>query len=144
MAQDARQAFSAAHQTNKQLKVTNEGGDGEVLIGLEEDSPKCVQPTAICSYKVAVRIRDNQGKTVHASTLNATANAERCQDICEKALNVAVVKVVDAAVAALNPRSASEDGGVTGESGEAGELTSSSSDGGSSTPARSWASRATA
>lgn len=119
-AQEARQAFNSAKQTNKNLRVVPEGGDGEVVVGLEEDSPKCVQPTAICSYKVAVRIRDNQNKTVFASTLNATANAERCQDLCEKALNVVVVKVVETAVASLNPKGPSDDAGVSAETSEAG------------------------
>ncbi len=120
-AQEARQAFDSAKQTNKNLKVVREGGDGEVVIGLEEDSPKCVQPTAICSYKVAVRVRDNQNKTAFASTLHATASSERCADLCEKALNVVVVKVVETAVAALNPKGPSEDAGVAADTSDAGE-----------------------
>ncbi len=100
-AQEVRQAFDAAKQTNKNFFLVREGGDGEVLVGLENDSPKCVQPTALCSYKIAIRIRDNQGKVVHSSTTTATANAERCADLCERAHNIMVVKVVESAVAAL-------------------------------------------
>ena len=71
------------------------------LVGLENDSPKCVPPTALCSYKVAVRIRDNQNKVVHSASTTASATAERCSDLCEKAINHAVVKVVETAVSVL-------------------------------------------
>jgi hypothetical protein len=138
-AQEARQAFDSAKQTNKNLKVVREGGDGEVVIGLEEDSPKCVQPTAICSYKVAVRIRDNQGKTVFASTLNATANSERCADLCDKALNVVVVKVVETAVASLNLRGANDEAGVSAETGDGGADTTTAAADASTSPVASSA-----
>jgi hypothetical protein len=100
-AQDAQQAFNAAKQNNKSFAVVHEGGDGEILVGLENDSPKCVPPTGLCSYKVAVRIRDNQNKVVHQFTTTGSANAERCADLCEKALNQVVVKVIEGAASAL-------------------------------------------
>lgn len=100
-AQDARGAFEAARQTNQKLRIVREGGDGEVLVGLENDSPKCVAPTALCSFKVAYRIKDNQGKVVHAETIGVSANAERCNDLCGRALNNMVVKVLEAAATHL-------------------------------------------
>lgn len=110
-AQEARNAFEAARQTNKSLRIVNDGGDGEVLVGLENDSPKCVAPTALCSFKVAYRIRDNEGKVVHMETTTVTASAERCADLCEKALNSMVVKVIEAAAAALKPGEGDPDAG---------------------------------
>lgn len=100
-AEEARRAFKAARQNNKNFSLVQEGGDGEVLVGLENDSPKCVAPTALCSYKVAFRIRDNAGKIVHSEVTAATANAERCADLCERARTALVVKVIEAAVVAL-------------------------------------------
>src|SRR5688500_14421438 len=84
-AQDARSAFQAVRQTNKGFALVREGGDGEVLVGLENDSPKCVAPTALCSFKVAVRIRNNAGKVVHSGITQVSANADRCADLCDKA-----------------------------------------------------------
>jgi serine/threonine-protein kinase len=98
---DARQAFDAAKHTNKNLRIVREGGDGELLVGLENDSPKCVAPMALCSFKVALRIKNNDGKVVHRSTTTASANAERCADLCDRALSSMVVKAIEAASAAL-------------------------------------------
>jgi hypothetical protein len=100
-AKEAREAFELVKANNKSFALVREGGDGEVLVGLENDSPKCVQPTALCSFKVAYRIKDNQGKVVHASTTTISANAERCTGLCERALNNIAVRVVEAAAAAL-------------------------------------------
>lgn len=111
-AQDARSAFQAVKQSNKSFSVVREGGDGEVLVGLENDSPKCVAPTALCSFKVALRIKNNAGKVVHASVFDVSANAERCADLCDKALNSMVVKAIDTAVATLKPGSEPGDGGA--------------------------------
>ena len=41
-AQEMRRAFEAVHQNNHAFTVVNEGGDGDALVGLENDSPKCV------------------------------------------------------------------------------------------------------
>jgi hypothetical protein len=111
-AQEARSAFDAAKRNNKNLAIVHEGGDGELLIGLENDSPKCVAPTALCSFKVAIRVRDNQGKVLHASTQTASANAERCADLCTKALNGAVVKAIEAAAGVLKSSSGSDEAGA--------------------------------
>lgn len=100
-AQDVQQAFNAAKENNKSFSIVREGGDGEVLIGLDNDSPACVQPTAFCSFKMAFRIRDNQGKVVQVSTTPASASSDKCAGLCEKALNAAVVKVIEASVVAL-------------------------------------------
>ena len=127
-AQDARSAFQAVRQSNKNFALVREGGDGEVLVGLENDSPKCVAPTALCSYKVAVRIKNNAGKVVHSSVFDVSANGERCGDLCDKALNSMVVKVIDAAVASLKSGSDAADGGAS--DGEAPVAAADTSDGG--------------
>jgi hypothetical protein len=100
-AQEARRAFEAAKQNNQGFSVVNEGGDGEVLIGLENDSPKCVPPTALCSYRVAFRVKSYKGDVVHTSATTVSANADRCADLCAKALNNLVVKVVETAANSL-------------------------------------------
>jgi hypothetical protein len=100
-AQDTRQMFEAVKQNNKQFSVVQDGGDGEVLIGLENDSPKCVAPTALCSYKVAYRIRDNANNVLFTTTTSASASANTCSDLCGKVLSQVVVKVVDKAASLL-------------------------------------------
>src|SRR5262245_44542187 len=42
---DARRTFDAAKANNKNFRIVQEGGDGELLVGLDNDSPKCVEPT---------------------------------------------------------------------------------------------------
>jgi hypothetical protein len=126
-AKEAREAFEQVKANNKSFSVVREGGDGEVVIGLENDSPKCVQPTALCQFKVAYRIKDNQGKIVHTSTATISANAERCSGLCEKALNNVSVRVIEAAVLALKTSGADagdeaavEDAGIVDAAPEAG------------------------
>jgi hypothetical protein len=111
-AEDARRAFQAVKENNKTFSVVREGGDGEVLIGLDNDSPKCVAPTGLCSFKISYRIRDNNGVIVQATTTSVTATSEHCSDLCSKALNNVAVKVVEAASAVLKSGSASSDASV--------------------------------
>ena len=112
-AQDTYEAFNAAKRTNENFHLVKQGGDGEVLVGLENDSPKCVPPTGLCSYKVAVRVRDNGGSVVHAATLSAAASGDRCGDLCSKAVNSVVIQVIEAAVAALKNGAGSVDAGIS-------------------------------
>jgi len=100
-AEDARHTFEAAKQNNKGFSVVKEGGDGEVVVGLENDSPKCVQPTALCSFKVSYRIKDREGHVVHASTTSVVATSDRCPDLCAKALVSVATKVIDTAAGLL-------------------------------------------
>jgi hypothetical protein len=111
-AEDARHAFQAVKENNKSFSVVREGGDGEVLVGLDNDSPKCVAPTGLCSFKISYRIRDNNGVVLQAATTSVTATSEHCADLCSKALNNVAVKVVEAASAVLKSGSASGDGSV--------------------------------
>ncbi len=110
-AQDARRAFEAVHQNNTQFTVVNQGGDGEVIVGLENDSPKCVAPTALCSFKISYRVRDNKGEVLHAATTTVSTNSDRCSAVCSKALVDVAVTVVEAAAAVLRT-GAAPDGGV--------------------------------
>lgn len=100
-AEDARRAFQAVKENNKAFSVVREGGDGEVLVGLDNDSPQCVPPTGLCSFKISYRIRDNSGAIVQAATTSVNATSEHCADLCSKALNNVAVRVVEAASAAL-------------------------------------------
>ena len=124
-AQDARRAFEAVHQNNTQFTVVNEGGDGDVLVGLENDSPKCVPPTALCSLKISFRVRDNKGEILHAATTTVSASSDRCTEICTKALNNVAVKVVEAAAGVLKSGGASDASVETAEGGPSGETASS-------------------
>ena len=100
-AMDAKQTFDAAKQNNKTLHIVQQGGDGEVLVGLDNDSPKCVEPTALCSYKVVYRVKNANGEVVALGATSASANADRCSDLCARALNQVTVKVLEVASAAL-------------------------------------------
>jgi hypothetical protein len=100
-AQEAHRSFEAVNQNNPTFHLVKEGGDGEVVVGLENDSPKCVPPTALCSYKIAYRIRDKTGSLVYTQVTNVSATSEHCSDLCSKALNNIAVKVVELASAAL-------------------------------------------
>ena len=100
-AEDMKHSLEAVKANNKTFSVVTDGGDGEVLLGLDNDSPACVAPTALCSYKVSYRIRDNEGKTVAEETTSVNATADHCSGLCAKALNNISVKVVQAAAAAL-------------------------------------------
>lgn len=120
-AQDARRAFEAAKQNNQSFSVVNEGGDGDVVVGLENDSPKCVQPTALCSYRVVFRVRNYKGEVVSTSSTTVSATSDHCADLCTKALNNMVVKVVETAANSLKngpapaDDSQGEDGGADAE-----------------------------
>jgi hypothetical protein len=111
-AQETYNAFNAAKRTNEKFSLVKEGGDGEVLVGVDNDSPTCVPPTGLCSYKVAVRVRDNNGGVVHQATLSASASGERCTDLCSKAVNSIVVQVIEGAVAALKTGGGTSDAGA--------------------------------
>jgi hypothetical protein len=113
-AEDARRAFQAVKENNKSFSVVREGGDGEVLLGLDNDSPKCVAPTGLCSFKISYRIRDNNGVILQAATTSVTATSEHCADLCSKALNNVAVKVVEAASAVLKPGGVSSEASLDG------------------------------
>jgi hypothetical protein len=83
------------------IEVGLDGDLGEVLVGLENDSPKCVPPTGLCSFRVSYRIRDNAGNVVSASSTNVSATADSCSALCEKAINNVAVKVVEVAAGVL-------------------------------------------
>ena len=114
-AQDMRRAFEAVHQNNAKFNVVNEGGDGDVLVGLENDSPKCVPPTALCSLKVSYRVRDSKAEILHAATTTISASADQCSNLCAKALNNVAVKVVEAAAAVLKTGAGATDASVEAE-----------------------------
>ena len=120
---DARRTFDAAKENNKNFRIVQEGGDGEVLVGLDNDSPKCVEPTALCSLKIAYRVRDAKGELVASGTESVNANGEHCGDLCDRALNNAVVKVIEISAAALKGGGSTRDGG--GEQKEGGTLATS-------------------
>ncbi|MEO7109748.1 MAG: hypothetical protein ABI183_04880 [Polyangiaceae bacterium] len=100
-AQDSEHSFEAVKQNNKNFSIVQDGGDGEVLIGLDNDSPACVPPTALCSYKVSYRVRDNAGNIVASDTTSVTATSDHCNGLCAKALTNVSVKIVEAASSAL-------------------------------------------
>jgi hypothetical protein len=100
-ATDVNDAFAAAHKNTPAFHVVNEGGDGDVVIGLENDSPMCVPPTGLCSFKVGYRVRNNVGDAVASATTTITAQSDRCSGLCAQAINNVVVKVLQDAAGAL-------------------------------------------
>ncbi|MEO8874265.1 MAG: hypothetical protein ABI461_01655 [Polyangiaceae bacterium] len=100
-AQDSEKSFQAVKQNNKGFAIVTDGGDGEILVGLDNDSPACAPPTALCSYKVSYRVRDNAGNVVASENTTITATSDHCNGLCAKALTNVSVKVVEAASTAL-------------------------------------------
>jgi hypothetical protein len=122
-AQDSEKSLEAVKQNNKSFSIVQDGGDGEVLIGLDNDSPACVPPTALCSYKVSYRVRDNSGNVVAADTTSVTATSDHCNGLCAKALTNVSVKIVEAASSALK-----SGGSATGDDGGSAVATSTTTD----------------
>jgi hypothetical protein len=132
-AQDSEKSFEAVKQNNKNFSIVQDGGDGEVLIGLDNDSPACVPPTGLCSYKVSYRIRDNAGNVVAQDTTSVQATSDHCQGLCAKALTNVSVKVVEAASSALKSSgsaTADSDGGVSATSTTTADVTDAGTDSG--------------
>jgi hypothetical protein len=128
-AQEARQTFAAVRENNPSFALVGAGGDGEVLVGLENDSPHCVAPTAMCSYRVSYRIKDNAGTVLRASTTTIEATSDRCSDLCDQALTHVAVKVVEAAATLLKGGAVAmdelDDAGATDVGADAGAATGS-------------------
>lgn len=118
-AQEARGYFDSAKQNNRSFTVVQEGGDGDVLVGLENDSPKCVAPTALCSYKVSFRVRDRRGETLQTTTTTVSATADKCSELCAKALVQVVTKVIDTSAGLLVAAGSvsTHEGGIDPEGG---------------------------
>jgi hypothetical protein len=100
-AENAVSTFDSVTQNNPSFAVVQQGGDGEVLIGLEQDTPSCVEPTALCSLRVSYRVKNPQGVVVKADSELVSANSDRCMNICERALTSAIGRIVDKAAVAL-------------------------------------------
>jgi hypothetical protein len=100
-ATEVNDAFIAAQKTTPSFHVLHDGGDGDVIVGLENDSPMCVPPTGLCSFKVSYRVRNNNGDALVSNTTTITAQSDRCADLCSQAINNVVVKVIDDAAAAM-------------------------------------------
>ncbi|AKV04605.1 hypothetical protein AKJ09_11268 [Labilithrix luteola] len=94
---DARHAFEAVKVNNPRFSLVERGGDGEILVGIENESPRCVAPTGLCKLHVAYRIKDKNGQVLKEASTTVAASGPRCGNLCEQALTDAVVKVVEAA-----------------------------------------------
>ncbi|HVY44603.1 MAG TPA: hypothetical protein VHB21_01940 [Minicystis sp.] len=99
-AEQARQTFDAVKQNNPNFSIVQDGGDGEVLVGLDQDTGACVEPTALCAFKVSYRIKNAKGDVVRAETQEVQETSDRCSLLCDKALRKAVIQIVEHA--ALN------------------------------------------
>lgn len=105
-AKAARRAFDAVKVNNRSFSIVGEGGDGEVVVGLDEESTKCVEPTALCSFRISYRVKDPNGRVVEEVSGTVTASSDRCSMLCAKALNNTAARVVEAAAKALRGSSA--------------------------------------
>ena len=103
-ASDVNDAFIAANKKTPAFHVVRDGGDGDLVVGLENDSPMCVAPTGLCSFKVSYRVRNNDGEAVAAATTTITAQADHCAHLCTEAINNVVVKVLEDAATAIGSR----------------------------------------
>ena len=112
-AEKAHHTFEAIKENNPSFSLVNQGGDAEVVVGLEQDSGACVEPTALCSYQVSYRIRSADGTVLGEATTNVNASASQCSGLCTQALNDVTVKIVELAVSALQGGGAGADAGLT-------------------------------
>jgi hypothetical protein len=100
-AEDAHDAVVSLKRNNPNFAVVQDGGDGDVLIGIEKDSAQCVEPTAHCSYRISYRVRRAGGEVVLARDETILADSDSCSRLCDKALNKVAVKAVEDAADAL-------------------------------------------
>lgn len=100
-AEDGRAMFNSVRDTNQKLRFVQEGGDGEVLLGIDQDNARCVEPTAYCEFRVAYRIRNASGKVVFAEATKVGLSADSCSSLCRRALQKAAVIAVEKAASAL-------------------------------------------
>src|SRR5688572_20222308 len=77
-AQAAHKRFEAIKKNNPSFSLVNAGGDAEVVVGLENDSGTCVEPTAACSYRVVCRVRDGGGKPLAETSTRVVATSSSC------------------------------------------------------------------
>lgn len=100
-AEHGRALFDGMKGNNPQLQFVTEGGDGEILIGLDRDNTRCVEPTAYCEYRVALRIRDAAETVLHAEFKPTGESSQTCSYICRKALMKTVVNAMEKAATLL-------------------------------------------
>jgi hypothetical protein len=101
-AADVNNAFIAANQNTPAFHVVNQGGDGDLILGLENDSPMCAPPTGLCSFKVSYRVKNNGGETIVSNTTTITSQSDHCANLCVAAVNNVVVKVIEDAASAVS------------------------------------------
>ncbi len=111
-ATDVNEAFLAAQKTTKSFHVVHDGGDGDLVVGLENDSPMCVPPTGLCSFKISYRLRNNNGDPLASNTTTVTAQSDHCANLCAQAINNVVVKVIDEAATAIGSAPPADDAGA--------------------------------
>jgi hypothetical protein len=109
-ATDVNEAFIAAHKNTPTFHVVHDGGDGDLIVGLENDSPMCVPPTGLCSFKVSYRVRSNSGEPLVSNTTTITAQSDHCANLCTQAINNVVVKVIEEAAGAISGATADDAG----------------------------------
>lgn len=100
-AEDAHDAVVSLKRNNPGFAVVQDGGDGDVLIGIEKDSAQCVEPTALCSYRISYRVRRVGGEVVLSRDETVLADSDSCSRLCDKALNKVAIKAVEDAANAL-------------------------------------------
>jgi hypothetical protein len=108
-AKDARGVFEAVKESNPTFSVVPSGGDGEILVGLDQTTTTCVEPTAVCEFRVSYRIKNGAGEVIHGGTEDIVASSDSCSRICDGALVATVTKVVGQAALYLKgnpPRAA--------------------------------------
>jgi hypothetical protein len=100
---DALSTIEAARQNNPELKLVTDGtGDGELLLGLDQDTSKCVEPTGFCEYKISYRVKDSAGRVRVADSTAISVSDSSCSQLCSKALRKAVVLSIESAAKALS------------------------------------------
>lgn len=108
-ADDAKRTFAAAHRNNDGFHLVDDAGDADLVVGLENDSPACVAPTAFCSFRVAYRVRDKEGSVIDEGGSTMSATASSCTNVCAIALRNVATKLIETAAVALGAPAVEEE-----------------------------------
>lgn len=109
---DARRTFAAAHRNNDGFHLVDDAGDADIVVGLENDSPACVAPTALCSFRVAYRVRNKEGTAIDEGGATVTATSSSCTNVCSIALRDVATKLIEATARALDAPPSDDDASV--------------------------------
>ena len=106
---EVRRTFASARRNNEGFRLVDGEAEADIVVGLEEDSPGCAPPTAVCSFRVVYRVRDKDGTVLDENSATMTSTSSSCTNVCSLVLRDIATKVIEAAAMALHPPSREDD-----------------------------------